>query len=282
MSLANDWVPSLRYWEQLRTALEESGLLQSCYLVRADGRRLKKWGTDDRILTLREIEDDLDSFPEEGFSFRCCADASVHYSFSIIKGHPQNPFRLALVGTTEGEVDYAADNAHLIVGNLALASPLGQAALGRRLYWVWQNYTDPKFFANYFGETPGYPVVLAGPPPLDFEILDISRNPGREVERSDCPRKSVAADLWLGPAFWSYAPCTKEEVLAADFFLEVRDTPHYLYLKSWPHPFTRPDGEQGRVQQKLWRLLFHEDCEWPPGSGGISDTPVGGPPELMP
>ena len=63
---------------------------------------------------------------------------------------------------------------------------------------------------------------------------------------------------------------------------EVRDTPHYLYLKSWPHPFTRPDGEQGRVQQKLWRLLFHEDCEWPPGSGGISDTPVGGPPELMP
>ena len=71
-------------------------------------------------------------------------------------------------------------------------------------------------------------------------------------------------------------------MLAADFFIERRDTPHYLYLKCWPHPFTRPDGEQGRVQQKLWRLLYHEDCEWPPGSGGISDEPVGGPPELMP
>ena len=73
----------------------------------------------------------------------------------------------------------------------------------------------------------------------------------------------------------------KEDVIASDFFLEVLDTPHFLYLKSWSHPFTRPDGEQGRVQQKLWRLLFHEDCEWPPGSGGISDVPVGGPPELM-
>ena len=270
------------YWAQLQTALEDCGLLQSSYLVRADGRRLKQWGTEDRILTLGEIESDLASFPEDGFSFRCCADAAAHYSFAIIKGYPGNPFRLALFGTTEGEVDYAADHAHTILGHLTHVAPLGMAALGRRLYWIWQNDTDAEFFPKYFGEMPGYPVVLAGPPPLDFEILDISRNPGREVERSDCARRSVAADLWLGPDFWPYAPCTKEDVLAADFFLEVRDTPQYLYLKSWPHPFTRPDGEQGRVQQKLWRLLFHEDCEWPPGSGGISDTPVGGPPELMP
>ena len=90
------------------------------------------------------------------------------------------------------------------------------------------------------------------------------------------------SELWLGSRFWDFAPCTKEEALAAEFFIEKRDTPHHLYLKSWPHPFTRPDGEQGRVQQKLWRLLYKQDCEWPPGSGGISEVPVGGPPELMP
>ncbi len=112
-------------------------------------------------------------------------------------------------------------------------------------------------------------------------LLDISKNPGR-ISLQGVNPKRIAAEMWLGPGFWSYAACTKEEVLAADFFIEKRDTAQYLYLKSWPHPFTRPDGEQGRVQQKLWRLLYNQDCEWPPGSGGISDVPVGGPPELMP
>jgi hypothetical protein len=88
--------------------------------------------------------------------------------------------------------------------------------------------------------------------------------------------------MWLGPFFWQYAACTKDDVLAADWFLEKRDTPHYLYIKSWQHPFTRPDGEQGRAQAKLWKLLFNEECEWPPGSGSISDDPIGGPPEPWP
>lgn len=90
------------------------------------------------------------------------------------------------------------------------------------------------------------------------------------------------AEMWLGPHFWQYAKCTKEEALAADFFIEKRDTPNFLYLKSWPEPFTRPDGEQGRQQQRLWKLFFNEDCEWPPGNGGICDEPMYGPPELMP
>ena len=154
------------------------------------------------------------------------------------------------------------------------------------LYGAWQGCGEEDSYARFFGPVPEGFRRHQGPS-LDGMtpgrvLLDTSMNPGRFPSWPGERFRAAPADLWLGPDFWSYAPCTKEEVLAADFFLEVRDTPHYLYLKSWPHPFTRPDGEQGRVQQKLWRLLFHEDCEWPPGSGGISDTPVGGPPELMP
>lgn len=114
-----------------------------------------------------------------------------------------------------------------------------------------------------------------------MERLDISLNPGRkvnpgrEVSANEVSSSLVTAETWLGPDFWEGAACTKEEVLAADFFLEVRDEPGFLYLKSWPHAFNRPDGEQGRVQQKLWRLLYKKDCEWPPGSGGIAETPEG-------
>ena len=154
-------------------------------------------------------------------------------------------------------------------------------------YYGWQTTIKERWYERNYGPVPeGFKRKLA-PSPLPGRVpdeihLDTSLNPGRYQLDDKNQFRAVAAELWLGPHFWDYAPCTKEEVLAADFFIEKRDTPHYLYLKSWPNPFTRPDGEQGRVQQKLWRLLFKEDCEWPPGSGGISDEPVGGPPELMP
>jgi hypothetical protein len=116
----------------------------------------------------------------------------------------------------------------------------------------------------------------------DRLTIDISFNPGRFKELVLGIRFYATAEMWLGPHFWQYAKCTKEEVLAADFFLEKRDTPHFLYLKSWPAPFSRPDGAQGLQQQRIWKLFFDEECEWPPGSGGISDKPMYGPPELMP
>lgn len=151
-------------------------------------------------------------------------------------------------------------------------------------YTGWQHCSDIATYKRLYGSTDGF--LIRELEPLNNESpprtrLDLSLNPGRGGINGLLPQR-VAAELWLGSSFWQLAPCKKEEVLAADFFLEVRDTPNFLYLKSWPRPFTRPDGEQGRVQQKLWRLLFHEDCEWPPGSGGISDVAVGGPPELMP
>jgi hypothetical protein len=118
-------------------------------------------------------------------------------------------------------------------------------------------------------------------------IIDISLNPGRPKALKPKIRYCAVsfyptAEMWLGPHFWQYAKCTKEEALAADFWLETRDTAHFTYFKCWPMAFTRPEGEQGRMQQRLWKLFFHEDCEWPPGSGTICDEPMYGPPELMP
>lgn len=113
-------------------------------------------------------------------------------------------------------------------------------------------------------------------------MFDVSLNPGRPKELIPTVYFYPTAEMWLGPHFWTYAKCTKEEAMEADFFIEKRNTPNFLYLKCWPEPFSRPDGEQGRQQQRLWKLFFNEDCEWPPGSGGICDEPMYGPPELMP
>jgi hypothetical protein len=170
-----------------------------------------------------------------------------------------------------------------LIETLAEVFPLRSACQYDFLYESWQGTGRLDQWKECWGPVPPYKQRVQKLAGIDTPLvwLDNFLNPGRSVTR-DWKRQSVSAEMWLGPGFWLYAPCTKEELLAADFFLEKRDTPHYLYLKSWPHPFTRPDGEQGRVQQKLWRLLYKQDCEWPPGSGGISDVPVGGPPELMP
>jgi len=161
------------------------------------------------------------------------------------------------------------------------------AFLGVRLYWEWQNapFLDTHYESRYGKAPPAIRTQLEmsvdgiGP---DRIKIDTSLNPGRSKELIPTVNFYPTAEMWLGPGFWQYAKCTKQEALAAGFWLETRDTPHYTYFKCWPTPFTRPDGEQGRMQQRLWKLFFHEDCEWPPGSGTICDEAMYGPPELMP
>ncbi len=165
-----------------------------------------------------------------------------------------------------------------------------QAIGGWQPFWSYHAWQDLKDLSSFqIGEwgdfPPGYRVwhepdkYGIGP---GQTLFDNSKNPGQtKVVDGRCVFYPTA-EMWLGPHFWPYAKCTKDEALAADFWLETRDTPHYLYLKCWPEPFTRPDGEQGRMQQRLWKFFFHEDCEWPPGSGTICDEPMYGPPELMP
>jgi hypothetical protein len=156
-------------------------------------------------------------------------------------------------------------------------------------YQSWQRCSifDDYYFRKFGAPPPSMArSVVPNPPPVHPDrperiVLDVSKNPGRTSHR-DGQFRYVAAEMWLGNDFFEYAPCTREEILAAEFFLNVREEPNFIYFQAWPHPFTRPEGEQGRVQQKLWQLLFHEDCEWPPGSGGISDELIYGPPELMP
>ena len=223
---------------------------------------------------LREIElDDSNMFavtsPELG---RYQSQGVSFYPMPLDGG-----FQRFAMGSTAPSL--SPDDWFSVVHLIATMGKLMLARISSQKYSLWQNTTDPAIYEKNYGLTTGFRLVERGSPPVNRISLDTSLNPGRAqlLNKADV---QVAAEMWLGPAFWQQAPCTKQEVFGSDLFIEKKDTPHYLYLKAWPEPFTRPDGEQGRVQQKLWRLLFHQDCEWPPGSGGISDTPVGGPPEL--
>lgn len=270
---------STQFWGKLGLGADRYRLFRKVFNEHGEDR---EWT---ELCTLSEIEKLLIQDNATSFWLDCNYKLPmIHYCEvpdSSVPGLPPTG-GLASLGLTSdrmpASLDYGEFLAHMAsIGRLCLAF------VSCPLYVGWQITTDKKSYARKYGSIDGFrDKTIEGIPPLDdVHVLDTSLNPGSRRGTQNQPQ-SISSEMWIGPHFWTYAPCTKEEVLAAGFFNERRDTPHYLYLKSWPHPFTRPDGEQGRVQQKLWRLLYKQDCEWPPGFGGISDLPVGGPPELMP
>ena len=265
-------------WRKAHEFLHNQGAASEAYRINPGIGSRRNFRDFLKEMSPQDIEHEISLDPASGFTVQSGGDRTPQ----IITYHP-TPLDGGLQGFSIASLD--AGNLPIdwsdLVELLSSMAPLVVAKSTLSLYSAWQNCEDIGRYTRQFGSAVNFKQYEKGDPPVNRIVLDTSRNPGRNHVR-DALSLGVSAEMWLGPAFWQFAPCRKEEVLAADFFLEVRDTPQFLYLKSWPHPFTRPDGEQGRIQQMLWRLLFHEDCEWPPGSGGISDEPAGGPPELMP
>jgi hypothetical protein len=130
-------------------------------------------------------------------------------------------------------------------------------------YIGWQRCADAKYYKQKYGAVHSSQITRPLPPPLDkFEQLDVSRNPGRFDHVNGGPA-FVSSDMWLGPAFWDYAPCRRDEIVKQNW-LNLQETEQFLHINAYPEPFTRPDGEQGEIQRRLWQLLFHLDCQWPP------------------
>ena len=143
-------------------------------------------------------------------------------------------------------------------------------------YYHWQNCSElNESYIRHFGDPP--PTMkrraLPNPPPANPKqperiILQILDNPGRNIHERGMFR-CVASELWLGDSFFDCAPCSRDDILAAKFLSNVRNEPGFIYICAWPTAFTRPDGEQGEIQKALWKLLFQENCAWPPGLDAV-------------
>lgn len=263
-------------WQFLSPFLFKASTSPMEFTVAGSPAIKKALGKLEKILDPDEITRLIQKYPNEYISLIGVGPTSRKLSLSDYSEKTKT--RSIRLAGTYAELGHEMKSAAEVLWKWPEPPVICQTRLG--LYNAWQNTRNIKSYESQFGSIAGFNIVPLGPPPVDFSSLDISMNPGREWP-DDTMDRSVSADMWLGPRFWEFAPCKKEEIMVADFFLEKQETPNYLYLNSWHHPFTRPDGAQGRIQQKLWRLLFYQDCEWPPGSGGISDSPVGGPPDLL-
>jgi hypothetical protein len=248
-----------------RDFLERSGLLQQMYrmtFVSREAGRVRLDVPPDQVTHILRREQPV--------------------SYSLMYWHmglPHQAVGLDPIGLAYCSVKVATSTLELtppswvpLIESMAATVPLAIAGINDSDYTGWQRCKRPQDYLRDHGPIDSFRIIRPLPPPLeDIDVLDTSGNPGRMDSIASGPA-FVCADLWLGPTFWQYAPCRKDEVLNQPC-LEVRDTPHFLYIKVYPEPFTRPDGEQGEIQRRLWQLLFHSDCRWPPtqGDSGSSD-----------
>jgi hypothetical protein len=286
IGFANLPVPVRDVWDMLRVFLNEHDALpKNVELSQMAGHSEEQQSEQILKLPIAKIGEIITSRNLAGFKIYAGKSAKTTDYYLLDYRSTRKDFKLGCL--IENEAKAPSDWAPLIEKVLSRHECVG-AWQYIKSYQFWQgDITGDRFYEMRWGKLPpGYrtrtePFTGPGLQP-DRVFIDISLNPGRFKQLSPMVSFLPTAEMWLGPHFWQYAKCTKEEALAADFFIEKLDTPHYLYLKCWPEAFTRPDGEQGRMQQRLWKLFFHEDCEWPPGSGTICDEPMYGPPELMP
>jgi hypothetical protein len=91
--------------------------------------------------------------------------------------------------------------------------------------------------------------------PLEPYRYDINGLAGLMVYRKEYV-EVPAAHMWLGEPFWGLTGANKADVLAADW-LKTEQLDHgVLYVEAWPHLFNLDQGEQGRRQRKLRKLLY--------------------------
>jgi len=274
--------PVVDVWHTLTICLKAAKCLPKSFFVSQIAGHEQKIRSEVKLkLTPNEIGSLIESRELSGFQvYTGHTDKSI--AFDLMQrqsGHTRLNCRI------ESKAK-APDDWTLLIEGIMTQWPCIGSWQWNHAYLCWQRYCIVEGYERFNGPVPhgakrymDKGLFTTSP---DREMIDVSLNPGRTKEIVSGIHFTPSAEMWLGSHFWQYAKCTKEEAMAADFFFEVRDTPHFLYLKSWTQPFTRPDGEQGRQQQRIWKLFFHEDCEWPPGSGTIWDEPMYGPPELMP
>ncbi len=240
------------------TMLNEAGLDPDRYTLNTGDSSRSLQRQEGRFYSRSEVVEELRKDDATTFfvdPIRSGEEQVIH----IFPPFPRRPFQGFIMSSTPG---FTLDEFRGLISVLSRLGQLAFAGVDESNYFVWQRCNKIGEYVKRYGSTEGFRIITLDEdvPPEIARLLDTSKNPGSMLNVNKLT-VFAAADMWLGPAFWKYAPCTKEEVLKEPW-VKVEDTEHYLYLKAYPEPFTRPDGEQGRIQRRIWNVLFHQDCEW--------------------
>jgi hypothetical protein len=131
-----------------------------------------------------------------------------------------------------------------------------QARLYETEYDFWQNAADPLQYEARGRSYEGLPMRSNGlPPPLEQQVIDTSRNPGRRLLRRGFI-EALGCPMWLGQAFWSIGGGSRDAVCAHGW-LHCETLPNgVVRIRAAKAPFASAEGEQGEIQELLRTTLY--------------------------
>jgi hypothetical protein len=123
-------------------------------------------------------------------------------------------------------------------------------------YEYWQNARDPIEYRAAGKSFAGLPMISNGLRyPLEQEVIDTSRNPGRRILRHGYI-EVVGAVMWLGESFWPLSGADRKQVSDAGWLRISSVGPDAIRLKAAEHCFTEAANSSGALQTQLRSLLF--------------------------
>ena len=122
-------------------------------------------------------------------------------------------------------------------------------------YDHWQNAKDPLVYQAAGRSIVGLPMKSNGLPfPLEQQVVDTSRHPGRRVLRQGYV-EAIGHRMWLGTEYFTRVPGADRDAIVNADWLQVTETENgILEIVASEEPFT--DNSTTHLQDRLRRLLF--------------------------
>jgi len=109
--------------------------------------------------------------------------------------------------------------------------------------------------SNYKGRYGGLENVKTYIDNVGWERIDISSNPGRRIYKTGYV-ESVASTMWLSDTFFELTGADKQKLNELEWLQVEQLSDTVIKITSWPEPFNSAEGEQGRRQIELRKILY--------------------------
>lgn len=130
-----------------------------------------------------------------------------------------------------------------------------QARVYDHEYDLWQNMENLSYYDAEKRDHSHLPKISNGlPPPLNKEIVDVSRNPGRWVLREGFI-ESVGSTMWVNTEYLEVLGSNAEALTNCDF-AQVTECNGTIKIQAADSCFTNAGGKEALLQDKLRALVY--------------------------
>jgi hypothetical protein len=216
-------------WESIASQLQEQGLAEAAYEIA------------DELVDFQEIGSLLKQRGKQHFGIK---GVLLEFDLTVVGTYRHDAIRIT--GASGSDWDGW-------VKDLKKVGRFVQALLVDREYDFWQNAEDPLQYQTRGKSCEGLPMKSNGLPfPLEQQVIDTSKNPGRRVFREGFI-EAIGSPMWLSDRFWELTGANKNAIPNDRVMIDDKDG----ITKVWIDEAITEHTDQ-EIQEALRKSLFPE------------------------